>query len=428
MGIKGFTKLIKRHSEFTNKKISDYNGRWIAMDTSNQLFKFKIAILGGAGKHISRSDGKVTSHLLGIFYKNCMLLNEGIIPVWVFDGKPPEIKKETIYKRKVLKKKAEQELKTNQNLTADEKISWMKKVVTIKDTDIRDLMLLFEYMGIPFVQANRDAEAQCAANQIAKICYGTSTEDSDLFLFGGGTLIKNLSSKGYVIELRLEKILEDLKLTREELIDVAILLGTDYCSPPKGLGPVKAYDEYMEAKKQYFDLIISKTKSIKNPEITELAEKLKEFPEKYKLTQTDEKLVKKLAGIYKVPTIMQLVLDWIDETNEIAIEEGRLKPFEVPEGFLEQAKLAKEYYLHTYVIKPESLDLNWREPDYKKLLNFLGDEHEFDKNKLDKKLEELQKSYNKYMEKSKIVDNDGYLKLNDSGESWIQVNKKKKRN
>lgn len=342
MGIKGFYKLLGKYSKYHKVPISEYSGMTVSIDTSIQFYKFRIAMLTSKGVGLSRDDGKITSHIIGLFSKTLMLLKYNIIPVWVFDGKPPDLKADTIKERKSIKKKAEKRLKTNENITDNEKLRLMRQTISIKNEHISDAKKMFSMIGVPVIQANKDAEAQCAANEIAEISDATISDDSDYFLFGGKRLIRNIV-KNEIIEYRLEDILNDLKLTREELINLSIILGTDYAPGIRGLGTIHAYELFMK-----FDKNVEK------------------------------------------------MIDYLKYYNAEGIKEGREVKFIIPDGYLDIHKKAKEYYLYTKVVNPYQLNVEWNKPNYDSLTNFLK-ENQLNPDNINKRINELKELYNKHI-------------------------------
>lgn len=93
MGIHGLTKVIADHSPKALKEnsISQYFGRKIAIDASMSIYQFMIAVRS-EGNMLTNSEGQSTSHLMGMFYRTIRMVENGIKPLYVFDGKPPNLK------------------------------------------------------------------------------------------------------------------------------------------------------------------------------------------------------------------------------------------------------------------------------------------------------------------------------------------------
>ncbi len=105
MGIKNLKKFLDKYAPTSQsiKKYEDYANKTIAIDTSLIIYKY-IAATRKSGKDITTKDGRITSHIMGIFHLICNLLSHKITPIFVFDGKPPDIKKKTLQKRHAARK------------------------------------------------------------------------------------------------------------------------------------------------------------------------------------------------------------------------------------------------------------------------------------------------------------------------------------
>ena len=162
MGVKGLDKIIRAiaPNSVKIKTMKDYRGKSVAFDASPQIYRFVIAIRGSSlGEDLKTSDGRLASHIYGIFDRNLSLLKNDIVPVWSFDGHPPDIKKTTLQERKRRKIKATVDLENEIYANEAEKTRLLKKTFCIKDEHIRDLQRMFRYMGIAYNQAVGEAEA-----------------------------------------------------------------------------------------------------------------------------------------------------------------------------------------------------------------------------------------------------------------------------
>jgi flap endonuclease-1 len=236
MGIKGLLKFLKEYPDLVIKKnIEDYEGKKIAVDISIILYQVVIAIRN-SGSDLVNKKGEITSHILGLFNKTFTLLKRNIIPIFVFDGKPPNIKSSLLNNRKKYRYKAE-ELMLNAK-TEEERIKYFKRCVNISSTQIKQAKELLTLMGIPYINAPSEADTQCAYMCKNDLVYGVLTEDMDILTFGSNRIIRNLSSyKKDIFEIDLKNILDKLGFTRDNFIDFCILLGCDYCN---GLSDIKA--------------------------------------------------------------------------------------------------------------------------------------------------------------------------------------------
>eukprot|EP00026_Physarum_polycephalum_P009422 Phypoly_transcript_09545.p1 GENE.Phypoly_transcript_09545~~Phypoly_transcript_09545.p1 ORF type:complete len:439 (+),score=62.19 Phypoly_transcript_09545:48-1364(+) len=249
MGIHGLTKLIQKHAasaakEVTLKQLSGYK---VAIDGNLCLYQFLSAVrLGGGGGALVNRNGDVTSHLHGIFYKTIGLMAKGIKPIYVFDGKPPEIKVAELRRRRDVRHDANKKMKEGiaQGTSPEELDRFAVKSTWLSYEQVYDAKRLLYYMGIPMVQAPSEAEAQCAAMAKYGTVYATGSEDMDSLAFGSPVIVRHLAFHQDIspLQITLDDVLSSLDLTNEQFLDFCILLGCDYCEPIKGIGPSRALD------------------------------------------------------------------------------------------------------------------------------------------------------------------------------------------
>lgn len=240
MGIKHFTKLIKDYAPtcLYKKNIRYYNNKVLAIDTSLILYQY-ISAIRNSGKDLTDNNGDSISHIYAIIQKTITLLNDGIKPIYVFDGKPPDIKKYTLNSRKNNKKKAiENEMNAN---SKEDKIKYFKRSLIITKKQFNECKIILDIMGIPYVQADGEADCVCSELVQQKLAYGTLSEDADILTFGCNNLIKNMKKKNEIIEYNLNNILKELKINYIEFINLCILLGCDYLPTIRGVGYKTAY-------------------------------------------------------------------------------------------------------------------------------------------------------------------------------------------
>lgn len=236
--------------------LQELGGRIIAIDGYNALYQFLAIIRQPDGTLLMDSRGRVTSHLSGVFYRTANLIEAGIRPVYVFDGKPPELKSVEIKRRAEAKREAAKEYKAaieRGDLVSARKVAQATSKLTREMVDQARRVL--EAMGVPCVQAPSEGEAQAAFMNKKGDAWAAVSQDYDALLFGAPRLVRNLTISGrrklpgkpvYVdMEpeiVRLEEVLNELKISRGQLIDIGILLGTDF-NPDgfRGIGPKKAF-------------------------------------------------------------------------------------------------------------------------------------------------------------------------------------------
>ncbi|KYC44564.1 MAG: Flap endonuclease 1 [Candidatus Methanofastidiosum methylothiophilum] len=243
--------------------ISDLKGKSVAIDAYNALYQFLAIIRQRDGTPLKNSKGEVTSHLSGLFYRSVNLIEQGIRPIYVFDGKPPEQKFQTIEKRKEIKEDAREkyiDAKSRGDFKEAKKYSQMTS--SLKGDMVNSSKELLTSMGIPYIEAPSEGEAQAAYVVLKGDADLSASQDYDSILFGAPSLVRNLTISGkrkipgkdlfvdVVPEIiDYENVLNYLNLSRNQLIEVAILIGTDY-NPGgiKGIGPKKAIEIVKEGK------------------------------------------------------------------------------------------------------------------------------------------------------------------------------------
>lgn len=236
-------------------QLTDMRNWRIAVDAYNALYQFLAIIRGASGEHLRDSKGRVTSHLSGLFYRNVNLLELNMKLVYVFDGVPPELKTKEIENRRRQRQEARRQYSTA--LASGDLVSARKYAeasTTLADDMVTDSKRLLDAMGIPSIDAPSEGEAQAAVMAAETKVDAVASQDHDSLLFGAPVLARNITisgkrrlpSKNIFVEVEPETIslpetLKTLELTREQLVDLGILLGTDF-NPDgfRGIGPVKA--------------------------------------------------------------------------------------------------------------------------------------------------------------------------------------------
>jgi flap endonuclease-1 len=259
----------------TQVKLEDLGGKIIAIDAYNAIYQFLSIIRQPDGTPLKDSTGKITSHLSGLFYRTSNLVEMGIKPIYVFDGIPPALKSAEIERRKQVKVEAVASYaKAAASGDTAKMRTFASRATSMKDYMRDDSKKLLDLMGVPWVQAPSEGEAQAAYMTKKGDADYCASQDYDSLLFGAPKLLRNVTISGTrkragtktrvevvpeVIEL--SKTLGQCKLTREQLIDVGILIGTDF-NPDgiKGLGPKTA----LKLIKQY-GTIENAIPHIKNP-------------------------------------------------------------------------------------------------------------------------------------------------------------------
>ena len=269
MGLNFKELVVKKEVE-----IKDLKDKILAIDSMNLLYQFLTTIRSYDGTVLTDSKGRVTSHLIGLFNRTTTLMEHGLKLAFVFDGKAPEIKQKTWEKRTQVKKQAALQLKQaeEEGDTASMK-KFAARTARLDKEMIEDAKTLIRSLGLPIIQAPSEGEAQTAYMVKKGDAYASISQDYDNTIFGCPRLIRNLSIEGkrkrpgmlayQTVKpqmILLEDLLKGLKLTQDQLIVLAILVGTDY-NPGgiKGIGPKKGL-KLVQEHQDNFEKIFQKAK------------------------------------------------------------------------------------------------------------------------------------------------------------------------
>jgi flap endonuclease-1 len=314
-------------------------GKVIAFDGHNILYQFISIIRGRHGEPLRDREGRMTSHLNGLIYRNASLIEAGIRVAYVFDGKPPVLKTETLERRMETRREAMQRYeKAVREGRYEEARRYAQQAAVTTPTIVDEAKRLLTLMGVPWIQAPSEGEAQSAYMALKGDVWAVASQDFDSLLFGAPRLVRNLSITGrrklprkklYIkIEpelIELETMLGHLGISREQLIDIGILVGTDY-NPGgvKGIGPKRA----LKFIKEHGSL---------------------------------EEALKHIEAEFPVP----------------------------PEAI-------KRLFLDPEVT--DDYELEWRPPDVEGIIEFLCDEHDFNEGRVRKAIQKIEKGYKRSKE------------------------------
>jgi flap endonuclease-1 len=266
MGIKNLTKFLKKNAPQGIKMISvvKLKKSIVGIDGNQTIYQYVTAIRNN-GNDMKTDDGKITTHLFAVFSKTLTLLSKGIKPFFVFDGKANKLKDKLLKKRKDNKEKAKTKSKKNKD-----DISAFKMSFHIEKWMIKECMELLELMGIPTMQAQEEADPLCAEMANDEDIDYVQSDDMDLLAFGTPELIATIrQNTDKVTKYNLYTILDKLKLTYEQFVDLCILFGCDYCPTIKGIGQIKAYDLIKEHKNIENILKYLKKEKVKGIEVND---------------------------------------------------------------------------------------------------------------------------------------------------------------
>jgi flap endonuclease-1 len=235
--------------------LEDLRGKRLAIDANGELYQFLALIRLRDGSPLRDSHGRITSHLSGLFYRTTRLMTDYAPEmVFVFDGKPPDLKFAEIARRRSVKQKYDAEhaaaLESGDLAKAYSKATMTSRLTREMAEEARELLRL---MGLPIVLAPGEGEAQASHMAVKESVWAAASKDYDCLLFGAPRLLRFLTisgkeflpSRGAFRAITPELIdtaalLQHYAITREQLIDIAILIGTDFNEGVKGIGPKKA--------------------------------------------------------------------------------------------------------------------------------------------------------------------------------------------
>lgn len=249
MGIKNMMTIVKRYAPSSLKytTINNYKNKILGIDANLMIYKMIFAIRRN-GYDIMKGKIKVT-HIHALIDKLVAFRKYNITPIFVFDGKHPTFKQQTMDKRKehqkTMKKKYTQ-AKTKEN---KKKYYYMKTGIT--EQELNDCKKLISSFGYMWLKASGEADSQLAYMSKQKMVDAIVSDDMDILIFGGTVLLKNfsVSTNKQIQEIKLKQLLKGLKMTQTQLIHVGMILGCDYCDNLKGIGPIKAVSLIKEGGK-----------------------------------------------------------------------------------------------------------------------------------------------------------------------------------
>lgn len=248
--------------------LGELKGKRIAIDAFNTLYQFLTIIRQPDGTPLMDGSGRITSHLSGLFYRTCSLLEAGVRPAFVFDGEPSDLKKKTIAERAAAKMQAEEAMKTALAAGRIEEAGRLaQRTARLSSEMVDEAKLLLGLMGVPWVQAASEGEAQCAYMAFKGMVDAACSQDYDTLLFGTPVLVRNITIAGKrkvagrniyaeVVpeQIFLEENLKRLGITRKQLVWIGLLAGTDFNQGVHGIGPKKAL-KLVAGKKDFSEIV-----------------------------------------------------------------------------------------------------------------------------------------------------------------------------
>ena len=221
-------------------KFEQLENKIVALDAANIIYQFLSSIRQVDGTPLMDQNGNITSHFSGILYRTSSLIEKGIKPIYIFDGTSDVLKKGTQDKRREVKvesqKKMEEALEEGR---IEDARKYAVRTSRMSPKIVEGSKKLLELMGVPYIQAEGEGEAQASYMVEKGDAWCVGSQDYDCILFGAPRMVRNLTITGGKANLEmidLKKVLEKLEISREQLVDVAILVGTDFNRGVKGIG------------------------------------------------------------------------------------------------------------------------------------------------------------------------------------------------
>lgn len=221
-------------------KFEDLESKIVALDASNVIYQFLSSIRQADGTPLMDQNRNITSHFSGILYRTSSLIEKNIKPVYIFDGTSDVLKKDTLDKRREVKEESQ---KKWEEALEEGRIEDARKYAVRSSRMSRGIVegskKLLKLLGVPYIQAKGEGEAQASYMVEKGDAWCVGSQDYDCILFGATRMVRNLTitgGKANLELLELNKILNNLEISREQLVDVAILVGTDFNMGVKGVG------------------------------------------------------------------------------------------------------------------------------------------------------------------------------------------------
>ena len=254
--------------------LEDLKAKTLILDAYNILYQFITTIRSRDGSLLMDSKGNITSHLVGLFSRTTNLMQKGIKLVFVFDGKPPELKQKEQERRKTLKLEAEKKyLEAKKIGDKEEMKKYASRTSRLSKDVVEEAKELISLLGLPIVQAPSEGEAQAAYMVKENKGFAVGSQDFDSIIHGATKLVRNLSisgrrKKGKTITyetispelIDLPENLNNLGIDQNQLIALAMIIGTDYnLGGIKGIGPKNAL-KLVKQHKSDFDALFKEIK------------------------------------------------------------------------------------------------------------------------------------------------------------------------
>lgn len=396
------------------------HGRKIAIDASMAIYQFLIAVRSQNNPNsqsfqLTNDAGETTSHIQGMFNRTIRYMSEGIKPIYIFDGKPPQMKSHELVKRRERRNKAEEAMKQaviDENVTELDKQS--KRLVRAGQKENIDCQTLLQYMGVPVLIAPCEAEAQAASLAQEGFVYGVGTEDMDALTFRTPVLIRKMTFAGsgggggaggaskntaMVQTINYEKAISGLNITHEQFVDLCILLGCDYCDTIRGVGPKTALKLIREHKsiERIVQNIDTKKFTVPDSWLPKSSEKEKPATK----VEDDAASSQDEESPPDVRPVNTSTEDDEDNEDDDDIDD---------EAFVPAYVQARELFLNHEVVNKQSTEpklndvLKWKPCQAEELSTFLIDTMGFNRDRVTSSIAKLQAAYTKNLQPQSRLD------------------------
>lgn len=241
-------------------ELSDFSGKKVGIDAFLTAFQFLTTMrdrsTNGDGMPLRDNSGRYVAHLMGFLQRTCALLKEGIIPVYIFDGKPPELKSHELEIRRSRRIESEEAYKQALEIGDYKEVHKLAaRIMHYSPEMVQETKEMLDLLGVPWIEAKAEGEGQAAVMAKLGQLDVVATQDWDALLYGTPILVRNIMSHGTkkygrIIKsqkIDLELMLTNLEISQEQLVDLAIMIGTDFHPGVKGIGPktgLKLVKEY----------------------------------------------------------------------------------------------------------------------------------------------------------------------------------------
>jgi flap endonuclease-1 len=406
-------------------ELKSLHGRKIAIDASMAIYQFLIAVRSQNNPNaqsfqLTNDAGETTSHIQGMFNRTIRYMTEGIKPIYIFDGKPPQMKSHELVKRRERRNRAEEALKQavlDENVTELDKQS--KRLVRAGQKENIDCQTLLQYMGVPVLIAPCEAEAQAASLAQEGYVYGVGTEDMDALTFRTPMLIRKMTFAGsggggasknaaMVQTINYEKAISGLNITHEQFVDLCILLGCDYCDTIRGVGPKTALKLIREYKsiERIVQNIDTKKYTVPDSWLPKSSLNTKKPAAKVADAAADDDDAASSHDEESPPEVRPVNTSTEDDDDDDAddVDDGQ------EEEFVPAYVQARELFLNHEVITKQSTDpklsdvLKWKPCQVEELSAFLIDTMGFNRERVMSSITKLQSAYTKNLQPQSRLD------------------------